>query len=56
MPLITYAHLRYASIEETLYLISSPANATGKTESIERLRQGQGQLQELSDVFYDLEK
>ena len=56
MPLITYAHLRYASIEETLYLISSPANATGKTESIERLRQGQGQLRELSDVPHDLEK
>ena len=46
----------YASIEETLYLMSSPANATRLTESIERLRQGQGQLRELSDISHDLDE
>ena len=46
----------YASIEETLYLMSSPANATRLTESIERLRQAQGQLRELSDISHDLDE
>lgn len=43
----------YASIEETLYLMSAPANATRLTESIERLRAGQGVVRELIDAPVD---
>jgi len=37
----------YASIEETLYLMSSPRNAARLTEAIERLRQGEGEARDL---------
>lgn len=43
----------YASIEETLYLMSAPANAARLSESIERLRAGQGVVRELIDVPVD---
>lgn len=37
----------YASIEETLYLMSSPRNAARLTEAIEGLRRGEGQARDL---------
>lgn len=37
----------YASIEETLYLLSSPRNAARLNEAIEGLRAGQGEEREL---------
>jgi len=37
----------YASIEETLYLMSSPRNASRLTEAIEGLRRGQGDARDL---------
>ena len=37
----------YASIEETLYLMSSPRNAARLTEAIEGLRGGQGEARDL---------
>jgi antitoxin YefM len=37
----------YASIEETLYLMSSPRNAARLTEAIEGLRQGEGEARDL---------
>ena len=37
----------YASIEETLYLMSSPRNAARLTEAIEGLRSGQGEARDL---------
>jgi len=37
----------YASIEETLYLMSSPRNAARLTEAIEGLRQGEAEAHEL---------
>lgn len=37
----------YASIEETLHLMSSPRNATRLTEAIDGLRRGEGEAREL---------
>lgn len=37
----------YASIEETLHLMSSPRNAARLTEAIEGLRHGKGETREL---------
>jgi len=37
----------YASIEETLYLMSSPRNAARLTEAVEGLRRGEGEMHEL---------
>ncbi len=39
----------YASLEETLYLASSPRNAERLNQAIEGLRQGEGQPRELAD-------
>ncbi len=46
----------YASIEETLYLMSSPANASQLTDAIERLRQGQGVTRDLSDLTQSVDE
>ena len=37
----------YASIEETLYLMSSPRNASRLPEAIEGLRPGEGEERDL---------
>ena len=37
----------YASIEETLYLMSSPRNAARLTEAIDGLRRGDGEVRDL---------
>jgi len=37
----------YASIEETLYLMSSPRNAARLTAAIEDLRNGEGEVRDL---------
>ena len=45
--LISLSH--YRSLEETAYLLRSPANASRLQRSVEQLRSGNGQAQELSE-------